>query len=115
REVELKVNHPLDFQGTRVYLVGNGYAPVVTVRDGNGDIALQGPVVAQVQDNLFTSLVTIKAPDARPDQLGFVGFFLPAAYTGEDGVAVSIDPAPLNPELNLNSYYGDLGLDEGDP
>ncbi|MFB2571534.1 cytochrome c biogenesis protein ResB [Micrococcus sp. IITD107] len=115
REVELKVNHPLDFQGTRVYLVGNGYAPVVTVRDGNGDIALQGPVVARVQDNVFTSLMTIKAPDARPDQLGFVGFFLPAAYTGEDGVAVSIDPAPLNPELNLNSYYGDLGLDEGDP
>ncbi|WBL20623.1 cytochrome c biogenesis protein ResB [Citricoccus sp. NR2] len=115
REVELKVNHPLDFQGTRVYLVGNGYAPELTVRDGNGDIAFQGPVVAQVQDNLFTSLVTIKAPDARPDQLGFVGFFLPAAYTGEDGVAVSLDPAPLNPELNLNSYYGDLGLDEGDP
>ncbi|MEE1622633.1 cytochrome c biogenesis protein ResB [Zafaria sp. J156] len=115
REVELKVNHPLDIQGTRVYLVGNGYAPVVTVRDGNGDIALQGPVVAQVQDNVFTSLMTIKAPDAEPDQLGFVGFFLPAAYTGEDGVAVSLDPAPLNPELNLNSYYGDLGLDEGDP
>ncbi|GAA4766382.1 cytochrome c biogenesis protein ResB [Citricoccus nitrophenolicus] len=115
REVELKVNHPLDIQGTRVYLVGNGYAPVVTVRDGNGDIALQGPVVAQVQDNAFTSLMTIKAPDAEPDQLGFVGFFLPAAYTGEDGVAVSLDPAPLNPELNLNSYYGDLGLDEGDP
>lgn len=115
REVDLKVNEPLDFRGARVYLVGNGYAPEVTVRNGNGDIAFQGPVVAQVQDNLFTSLVTIKAPDAQPEQLGFVGFFLPSSYTGEDGLAVSVDPAPLNPELNLNSYYGDLGLDEGDP
>ncbi|WP_396179619.1 cytochrome c biogenesis protein ResB [Citricoccus sp.] len=112
---DLKVNHPFDIGGTRVYLVGNGYAPEVTVRDGNGDIAFQGPVVAQVQDQLYTSLMVIKAPDAQPEQLGFVGFFLPTAYTGEDGVAVSIDPELYEPELNLNSYYGDLGLDEGEP
>ncbi|GAA1683216.1 cytochrome c biogenesis protein ResB [Citricoccus zhacaiensis] len=111
----LKVNHPLAFGGTRVYLVGNGYAPEVTVRDGNGDIAFQGPVVGQVQDEVYTSLLTIKVPDAQPDQLGFVGFFLPTSYTGEDGVAVSIDPELFNPELNLNSYHGDLGLDEGKP
>ncbi|WP_432208278.1 cytochrome c biogenesis protein ResB [Citricoccus nitrophenolicus] len=111
----LKVNQPLDFGGTRVYLVGNGYAPEITVRDGNGDIAFQGPVVGQVQDEVYTSLLTIKVPDAQPEQLGFVGFFLPTAYTGEDGVAVSIDPELYNPELNLNSYSGDLGLDEGEP
>ncbi|MEV4900372.1 cytochrome c biogenesis protein ResB [Citricoccus sp. NPDC055426] len=115
RQQELKVNHPFDIGGTRVYLVGNGYAPEVTVRDGNGDIAFEGPVVAQVQDQLYTSLMVIKAPDAQPDQLGFVGFFLPSAYTGEDGVAVSVDPELYNPELNLNSYYGDLGLDSGEP
>ncbi|MEV6950190.1 cytochrome c biogenesis protein ResB, partial [Streptomyces sp. NPDC051172] len=46
----LKVNHPLSIDGVRVYLVGNGYAPVVTVRDGNGDIAFQGPVVTRVFD-----------------------------------------------------------------
>lgn len=115
QEQVLKVNHPLDIHNTRVYLVGNGYAPEITVRDGNGDVAFQGPVVAQVQDNVYTSLLVIKAPDAQPDQLGFVGFFLPTAYTGEDGVAVSIDPELFEPELNLNSYYGDLGLDEGTP
>ncbi|MFC4371866.1 cytochrome c biogenesis protein ResB [Citricoccus nitrophenolicus] len=111
----LKVNHPLAFGDTRVYLVGNGYAPEVTVRDGNGDIAFQGPVVGQVQDEVYTSLLTIKVPDAQPDQFGFVGFFLPTSYTGEDGVAVSIDPELFKPELNLNSYHGDLGLDEGKP
>jgi cytochrome c biogenesis protein len=115
RREELKVNHPLDLNGTRIYLVGNGYAPEMTVRDGNGDIAFQGPVVAQVQDQLYTSLMVVKAPDAQPEQLGFVGFFLPTAYTGEDGVAVSIDPEPYKPEINLNSYYGDLGLDDGEP
>lgn len=115
REEILKVNHPLTVDGARVYLVGNGYAPVVTVRDGEGEVAFQGPVVTQVQDQMFTSLAVVKAPDARPDQLGFVGLFLPAAVEGEDGVAVSVDPEPLNPQLLLNSYRGDLGLDAGVP
>src|SRR5690625_5689435 len=41
--------------------------------------------------------------------------FLPTSYTGDDGVAISIDPDAHNPELILNSYYGDIGLDSGVP
>lgn len=111
----LKVNAPLTIGGTNVYLVGNGYAPVVTVRDGEGNIASQGPVVSVPSDGLYTSLIVIKAPDAKPDQLGFVGFFLPTAFVDEQGVSFSRDPDPFNPQLNLNSYYGDLGLDDGTP
>ncbi|WP_146360771.1 cytochrome c biogenesis protein ResB [Arthrobacter yangruifuii] len=111
----LKVNSPLTLGGTRVYLVGNGYAPVVTVRDGDGNVALEGPVVAVPTDAMYTSLAVIKAPDAKPDQLGFVGFFLPTAMIDDAGVSYSGDPDPFNPQLNLNSFYGDLGLDEGVP
>lgn len=111
----LKVNEPLTIGGTSVYLVGNGYAPVVTVRDGDGNIAHQGPVVSIPQDGLFTSLMVLKVPDARPEQLGFVGFFLPTAAIDENGVSFSRDPDPFLPQLNLNSYYGDLGLDDGEP
>ncbi len=111
----LKVNAPVTIGGTNVYLVGNGYAPVVTVRDGDGNIASEGPVVSVPSDGLYTSLIVIKAPDAKPDQLGFVGFFLPTAFVDEQGVSFSRDPDPFNPQLNLNSYYGDLGLDDGTP
>lgn len=111
----LKVNEPLTIGGTSVYLVGNGYAPVVTVTDGEGNIAHQGPVVSIPQDGLFTSLMVLKVPDAQPDQLGFVGFFLPTAAIDENGVSFSRDPDPFLPQLNLNSYYGDLGLDDGEP
>lgn len=111
----LKVNEPLAIGGTNVYLVGNGYAPVVTVRDGDGNVAYQGPVVAVPNDGAYTSTMAIKVPDAKPEQLGFVGFFLPTAVEGEDGVAVGSDPDPFNPRLYLNSYKGDLGLDNGDP
>ena len=44
---ELKVNAPIGMDGTNVYLVGNGYAPVITVRDGDGNIAFSGPVLRQ--------------------------------------------------------------------
>ncbi|MFJ3958382.1 cytochrome c biogenesis protein ResB [Arthrobacter sp. NPDC090010] len=111
----LKVNDPLELGGTGLYLVGNGYAPVITVRDGKGNIALQGPVPSIPTDGVYTSTLVVKVPDAKPDQLGFVGFFLPAAQTNADGVAFSIDPDPLKPQINLNSYYGDLGLDKGAP
>ncbi len=111
----LKVNSPLTVGATSVYLVGNGYAPDLVVRDGNGDIAMEGTVIARPNDSVYTSIVVIKAPDARPEQLGFVGFLLPTSVMGEDKVAYSADPELLNPELNLNSYYGDLGLDEGVP
>ncbi|WP_192596339.1 cytochrome c biogenesis protein ResB [Nesterenkonia lutea] len=112
---ELKVNQPLTLDGARVFLVGNGYAPEVTVRDGQGDVAFSGPVVTRPDDDVYTSMAVIKAPDAQPQQLGFVGLLLPTAQDAGDGLAVSVDPELGNPELQLNSYYGDLGLDDGDP
>lgn len=115
REQVLEVNDPLSFNGTNVYLVGNGYAPVVTVRDGEGNIALREPVVARVNDAAYTSSIVVKAPDAQPSQLGFVGLFIPTAVEGENGVTIASDPDPFNPQLLLDSYYGDLGLDEGVP
>ena len=111
----IRVNHPLRIDGADMYLVGNGYAPVVTVRDGAGNIAFSGPVVSVPQDGMYTSLMVIKAPDAKPDQLGFQGFLLPTAMTDETGFAISGDPNAINPQLQLNSYYGNLGLDDGNP
>ena len=111
----LKVNDPVTLGGTSIYLTGNGYAPVVTVRDGNGNVAMQGPVVAKLQGENYYSSVVIKVPDAKPDQLGFAGFFLPTAFVTEQGISFSGDPDLINPQLSLNSYYGDLGLDKGSP
>ncbi|WP_313814077.1 cytochrome c biogenesis protein ResB [Glutamicibacter sp.] len=112
---DLKVNKPLRINGADVYLVGNGYAPVVTVRDGKGNISYSGPLVSVPQDSVYTSLMVLKVPDASPEQLGFQGFLLPTAVIGEDNISRSADPNAINPLLQLNSFYGDLGLDSGDP
>jgi cytochrome c biogenesis protein len=76
---------------------------------------MQGPVVAKLQGENYYSSVVIKVPDAKPEQLGFAGFFLPTAFITEKGVSFSGDPDLFNPQLTLNSYFGDLGLDNGAP
>ena len=76
----IKVNDPLTIGGVRIFLVGNGYAPNITVTDGNGDVAYSGPIIAQIQDVITnSSSVVVKVPDAQPEQLGFVGMFLPTS------------------------------------
>lgn len=115
REEIIKVNSPLRVGGARIYLVGNGYAPTVTVRDGAGEVAFAGPVPFLPQDGVYTSRGVIKVPDVSSGpQLGLVGFLLPTAVIeGED--ARSVFPQPLNPLLVLTAYAGDLGLDDGVP
>lgn len=112
---QIRVNHPLPVPGANIYLTGNGFAPVVTIRDASGAVAFSGPVVFLPQDGNMTSLGVIKAPDALPKQLGIISFFYPTAEQLESGAYTSIYPDPLDPLLTMNVYVGDLGLDEGIP
>lgn len=111
----IRVNEPLELPGAKVYLTGNGYAPVITVRDGNGDIAFSGPVVFMPQDANMTSIGVIKVPDAKPEQFGIAAFFYPTVAELKSGAFTSGFPAPINPLLTMNVYTGDLGLDSGIP
>ncbi|MDO4918324.1 cytochrome c biogenesis protein ResB [Kocuria sp.] len=115
QDVHLAVNKPLNVDGTKVYLVGNGYAPVIRVKDGNGKVAYEGPVVTVPSDSVYTSSLTLKVPDASPDQLGFVGMLLPTAVSQDGQVPKSADPGLNNPALVLSAFSGNLGLDDGTP
>lgn len=112
---EIRVNHPVAVPGANVYLTGNGFAPVVTVRDGTGAVAYSGPVVFLPQDGNMTSLGVIKVPDALPEQIGMISFFYPTVAELDSGAYTSIYPDPIDPLLSLNVYTGDLGLDGGIP
>jgi cytochrome c biogenesis protein len=110
----VKVNQPLTFGSTRVYLQANGYSPVVTVRDINKNVVLQGPVPLLPQDGNLRSIGVIKVPDADP-AIGFVASFLPTnARTASQG-SISIYPELLDPKLLFSIWQGDLGLDSGVP
>lgn len=115
RDYHLRVNHPLRIGGAQIHLIGHGYAPRFTVRDGNGDVAFSGPVPFLPQDGRFSSTGVVKVPDARPTQLGFQGFFLPTAVVDDKLGPVSAFPEALRPQVFLTAYHGDLGLDNGIP
>jgi cytochrome c biogenesis protein len=111
----IEVNAPLAVGGNNVHLLGHGYAPVVTVRDGSGQMAFSGPVVFLPQDTNFRSDGVIKAPDARPERLAFEGVFLPTAAAGGTGAMVSVFPDVLNPELLVNVWAGPPKVETGRP
>ncbi|MEY2847757.1 MAG: hypothetical protein RI885_422 [Actinomycetota bacterium] len=112
-EREIKVNAPLSIGGNEIYLLGNGYAPVITVRDGNGDVAFSQAVPFLPQDANLTSLGVLKVPDALPEQLSMRGFFYPSAVPLDTGAFTSNYPDLVNPVLSLQVYTGEPRLDDG--
>jgi cytochrome c biogenesis protein len=109
----IRVNHPLNVDGAQVFLIGHGYAPVFRITDGTGRVVFDNPVpFIPVEQTGLTSAGVIKVPDAKPDQLGFAGVFLPTAVD-VGGRLQSSFPAALVPRVSLVSYAGNLGLDQG--
>jgi cytochrome c biogenesis protein len=112
---DLKVNHPLTIGDTEVFLIGHGYAPVITIRDGNGDVSYSGPTIFLPTDQTFRSFGVVKAPDAEPTQIGLEGEFYPTyAFTDARGPYSAFGNA-LNPAISMLVYTGDLGMDDGTP
>jgi cytochrome c biogenesis protein len=114
-DVVLKVNEPLDISGTSVYLLGNGFAPWVTVRSGDGTVVFSQPVPFLPQDGNLTSLGVVKLPDGLSEQTGLLGFLYPSAVALPSGALSSVFPEPDQPVLTFNVFEGDLGLNEGIP
>ena len=110
----IKVNHPLTFGSTNVYLQANGYSPIITVRDKAGNVALQGPIPFLPQDGNLRSIGAIKVPDAKP-QIGFVASFLPTQARDALRGGISVFPEALDPKLLFSVWRGDLALDKGIP
>ncbi len=119
QQYDLRVNHPLSIGGTDVFLIGHGYAPVITIRDGEGNVAQSGPTVfLPTNAQTFESFGVVKAPDAQPTQIGLEGTFYPTFTMGQDADGNLTMPASawgdaLDPLVSLQVFTGDVGLDDG--
>jgi cytochrome c biogenesis protein len=113
----IKVNSPLHIGGTDIYLLGNGYAPVITVRDAKGRIVSSQPVPFLALDANLSSEGFLKIPFGLKQQVGMIGLFYPTecdpALCGS--APTSIHPNLFNPVLTLQVYTGDLKLKSGKP
>ncbi|GLF97437.1 cytochrome c biogenesis protein ResB [Streptomyces yaizuensis] len=118
---KIEVNRPLKIGNTKVYLLGHGYAPQVTVRDRQNKVVYEGAVPLLPLDSNITSQGAIKVMDGYRDkngkkaQLGFKAFFVPTFAGHGEGTMFSTFPGLAYPVLALNAYIGDLGVDAGLP
>ena len=110
----IKVNQPLTYGSTKIYLQANGYAPTVVVKDKAGKVIFDGPTTFLPQDGNLSSIGAIKVPDMQP-QIGFVASFLPTADRDPIRGGFSSYPEVLDPRLLLAIWKGDLGLNTGVP
>lgn len=119
RTTTIKVNEPLEIDGSKVYLTAHGYAPIVTIKDAKGNVVMDHEATALLPlDSNVTSSGAVMVRDGyrnaegKKEQLGFNAFFLPT-YGGEGSAMLSTFPALINPMLALSAYHGDLGVDAG--
>lgn len=115
RAETVRVNSPIEVNGDRIYLLGNGYAPMITIRNAAGDVVYQEPQPFLPQDSAMTSLGVIKVPDGLPEQVGLIGFLYPTQSTLDTGAYYSVFPDLYNPMMTFNVFTGDLGIDDGTP
>jgi cytochrome c biogenesis protein len=117
----IKVNEPLDIEGYKIFLISHGYAPVVTVRDGQGKQVFKGATPLLPFDTNLTSSGAIKVMDGyrdkngTKDQLGFAALFVPTFAGKGSGQMFSQFPGLDFPVLNIGAYHGSLGVDSGIP
>jgi cytochrome c biogenesis protein len=97
-----------------VFLIGHGYAPVITIRDGDGDVAYSGPTVFLPEDAGFRSFGVVPAYDAKPTPIGLQGWFFPT-YISVDGNPMNLMGDLKNPAISMEAYVGDLGNDDDSP
>ncbi|MFC6356651.1 cytochrome c biogenesis protein ResB [Luethyella okanaganae] len=110
----VKVNEPLRTGGTDIYLLGNGYAPTITVRDPEGTVVFTDSIPFLPQDAQLTSLGVVKVPDGLAEQIGMIGFFYPTQAAQQQPYFSSF-PDLEYPVLTLDVFAGDLGIDGGIP
>lgn len=115
KQSAIKVNSPLNIGNSEVYLLGNGYAPTITVKDPTGNVVFTDSVPFLPQDANLTSLGVVKVTDGLASQLGLIGFFYPTQDKTSSGMSISTYPDAQYPVLSLNVYQGSLGLDTGIP
>ena len=111
----IKVNEPLGVADDDVFLLGNGYAPTITVRNADGDVVFTNSVPFLPQDNAMLSLGVVKITDGLPEQLGLRGFFYPTTGVLDTGAFFSAYGDLTNPTLTLDVFAGDLGINDGTP
>ncbi len=112
---EVRVNHPLEMAGDRIYLMGNGYAPTVTIRNAAGEVGLLGVGAVPRAGHQHDLARRDQGSRRHAGAAGARRLLLPDPGVADHrGVRLGY-PSLTNPVMTLDVYEGDLGIDDGTP
>jgi cytochrome c biogenesis protein len=120
RQYPLEVNSPLRTEGDRIYLLGNGYAPVFTVTFPNGESRTQDTQWRTTNNITLLSEGATKfdppgitdSAERRTKQIAITGLFAPTAVF-QGSLLDSGYPDLKDPAVAVDVLRGDLGIDNG--
>ena len=106
----ITVNHPLRVQGDRVYLIGHGFAPQITVRMPDGSTRQDVAAFIPTDPTTLLSEGAFKETGKQfaKQDLGIEGFFAPTRSDTGDGVITSVSPEVNDPALGIFVYTGTI-------
>jgi cytochrome c biogenesis protein len=110
QDASISVNHPLRLEGDRVYLLGHGYAPRVTVRMPDGTVRQDTEVFIPSDPTTLLSegAFSLYGKDGAKKDIGISGLFAPTPVDEGSGKLGSSSPQVDNPQLSIFVYEGDL-------
>lgn len=108
----ITVNHPLRLEGDRVYLIGHGFAPTVTVRMPDGTTRTDTVAFVPTDATTLLSEGAFKedGPPGTNQDIGLEGFFAPTPQDTGGGVFTSVSPQVQDPVLGIFVWQGDLNF-----
>ncbi|MDP9117476.1 MAG: cytochrome c biogenesis protein ResB [Actinomycetota bacterium] len=110
RTATITVNHPLRLEGDRVYLIGHGYSPELTIHMPDGSTRRDTQAFIPQNATTFLSEGAFKESGVpgRNEDVGISGFFAPTPQLSPDGSITSSSPQVNHPVLGVFVYQGDL-------
>jgi cytochrome c biogenesis protein len=108
RTTTITVNHPLRLEGDRVYLIGHGFAPRVTVTMPDGHVFHDTEVFVPQNATTLLSEGAFKelGPAGKNEDVGISGVFAPSPILESDGTLASASPQVKAPMLSMIVYVG---------
>jgi len=116
RGAPIRVNHPLVYEGMKIYQARFGYAPEVVIRTPEGTELFRAPVTL-VQSGpiwLGREKVTPGNPATGAPQIAVELALIPDGAIVDGQLRIN-SPEARNPRLAISLYAGDLGLERPVP
>ena len=116
RRADIRVNHPLRYNGMTIFQMAFGMAPRIVVRSGQRVLYDERIRLApNATLNLYSGTAKVKFDDPQ-QQIALDMVLAPTAEMDAAGnPRIGTDPRPSNPVLVANLYFGALGLERPVP